>query len=487
MKRLFGCLLLLMSFAIATMDAQQILTLDSCRTLAVQNNWQLRMADEEVEAARYERKAAHTAYLPKISATGAYFHNQKELSLLDGGQKRALNQAGTNVQKALQEAFGKMLPVEPSLATWLQPLASLDLAEPLNVVGHSVVDALRTDTRNVWLGAVSLTQPVYAGGKIRAYNQMAHSAELLAWKQRDVVLQSLVMDVDEAYWRVVSLAGKVALARSLHQMVQALESDMQKMIAAGVATRADGLAVEVRLNEAELALLQADDGLALSRMALCQLCGLPLESVIRLADESLDSLPLSKPFAEVDTTLASVRRPELQSLALVADIYENKIALARADFLPDVALTANYVVSNPSLYNGFEQKFKGMWNVGVLLNIPLFQWGEGKYKVRAARAEARRVRQQWIEARQLVSLQVRQAVHRLYEARQRLVVSQRNVDKAEDNLYSARKGFQEGVIPATRVLEAQTAWISARSARLDAQIDVRLADAYLRRAVGVLE
>jgi len=125
--------------------------------------------------------------------------------------------------------------------------------------------------------------------------------------------------------------------------------------------------------------------------------------------------------------------------------------------------------------------------VGVLLNIPLFQWGEGKYKVRAARAEARRVRQQWMEARQLVSLQVRQAVHRLYEARQRLVVSQRNVDKAEDNLYSARKGFQEGVIPATRVLEAQTAWISARSARLDAQIDVRLADAYLRRAVGVLE
>jgi len=71
MKRLFGCLLLLMSFAIATMDAQRILTLDSCRTLAVQNNWQLRMADEEVEAARYERKAAHTAYLPKISATGA--------------------------------------------------------------------------------------------------------------------------------------------------------------------------------------------------------------------------------------------------------------------------------------------------------------------------------------------------------------------------------------------------------------------------------
>lgn len=57
------------------------------------------------------------------------------------------------------------------------------------------------------------------------------------------------------------------------------------MINEGVATKADGLSVRVKVNEAEMTLTKVEDGLSLARMLLCQLCGIDLSSPITLADE----------------------------------------------------------------------------------------------------------------------------------------------------------------------------------------------------------
>ena len=74
------------------------------------------------------------------------------------------------------------------------------------------------------------------------------------------------------------------------ELLQKLESDVDKMIAEGVATKADGLSVKVKVNEAEMTLTKVEDGLSLSRMLLCQLCGLDLSSPIILKDEKGNDL-----------------------------------------------------------------------------------------------------------------------------------------------------------------------------------------------------
>lgn len=84
------------------------------------------------------------------------------------------------------------------------------------------------------------------------------------------------MNTDQAYWQVISLINKKKLAQSYLQLVSQLDSDVDKMITEGVATKADGLSVKVKVNEAEMKLTQVDNGLSLSKMVLCQLCGLPL-------------------------------------------------------------------------------------------------------------------------------------------------------------------------------------------------------------------
>lgn len=277
------------------------------------------------------------------------------------------------------------------------------------------------------------------------------------------------------------------MAEGYLKLLQKLESDVDKMIAEGVATKADGLSVKVKVNEAEMTLTKVEDGLSLSRMLLCQLCGLDLSSPITLKDEKEDDLkpdPVAANGIDLNTVYAT--RPEVRSLELATEIYKQKVNVTRSEYLPSLALMGSYMMTNPSVFNGFEKKFKGMWNVGVVLQVPIWHWGEGMYKVKAAKAEARIAQYQLDDAKEKIELQVNQSVFKVNEAAKKLIMAEKNLEKADENLRYATLGFEEGVIAASNVLEAHTAWLSAQSEKIDAQIDVKLTDIYLKKALGKL-
>lgn len=471
-----------------TAGAQEILTLDSCRALALANNKELLISNEKINAAHYERKAAFTNYLPKISAVGGYIRNQKELSLLSGDQKAALSSIGTNLGGTIQQAAANIVTAYPDLAPLISSLSGQmgAIAPALDNVGNSLVDALRTDTRNMYLGALTLTQPLYMGGKIRAYNKITRYAEELAMQQHQSGKQEVIMSTDQAYWQVISLVNKKKLAESYLELLQQLDSDVTKMVDEGVATKADELSVRVKVNEAEMTLTKVEDGLSLARMLLCQLCGIPLDTPVKLADETMQDIPLAASDRQFDLATAYANRPEIRSLELAAKIYEQKVKVTRADYLPSIALMGNYMATSPSVFNSFENKFKGMWNIGVMVQLPIWHWGEGIYKTKAARTEKRIADYQLQDAKEKIELQVNQAAFKVTEANKKLAMACKNMEKAEENLRHATLGFKEGVIATSNVLEAQTAWLSAQSEKIDAQIDVRLTEIYLKKSLGTL-
>ena len=484
MKKLFLLTILLhLTFIV---KAQTSLSLDSCRALALTNNKDLLISHEKINAAHYQRKAAFTNYLPNFSATGAYMRNQKEFSLLNNDQKAALSGLGSNLAGPIGQAAAGIITTYPELAPLISSLSG-SLPAALDQAGNSLVDALRTDTRNVYAGAITLTQPLYMGGKIRAYNKITKYAEELARQQHNGGMQEVIMSTDQAYWQVISLVNKKKLAEGYLKLLQQLDSDVEKMIAEGVATKADGLSVRVKVNEAEMTLTKVEDGLSLARMLLCQLCGLDLSSPITLADENMEDIPLIPTDTHFDLSTAYENRPEIRSLELATQIYKQKVNVTRAEHLPSIALMGNYMVTNPSVFNSFENKFKGMWNVGVMVQLPIWHWGEGIYKTKAAKAEARIAQYQLQDAREKIELQVNQAAFKVNEAGKKLVMASKNMEKAEENLRYATLGFREGVIATSNVLEAQTAWLSAQSEKIDAQIDVKLTEIYLKKSLGTLQ
>ena len=447
-------LLLLTGFTAAKADVRT-LDLDSCRSLAVENNKALRMADMEKQTAYYNRKSAFTNYLPKISVTGIYMHTGKELSLLSDEQKSTLSGIG--------DALGMA---------------------PLNTVGQGLVDALRTDTRNMAGAVAMLTQPIYTGGKIRAYNNITRYAEKIADDRRNLKYQELIVDVDETYWNIVSLTARKKLAESYLDLVKTLDRDIEQMITEGFATKADGLSVKVKVNEANVAVIQVDNGLDILRMRLCQLCGLPLDTEIRLADENYTPGDKAVPAAVAADSWEN--RPELSALEASIRIHDEKVKIARSEFLPNVALTGGYFASYPSVFNSFEKKFKGTWNIGVAVNIPVLTWGDRSYKVKAARAEAAAARFDLEEVREKIELQVSQCRQRVTEAREKYTAALSSQAAADENLRYANLGLREGVIPVSNVIEAQTAWLSAKTTLIASDIDLRLANVYLSKALGTI-
>ena len=481
--------LVLLFFGLSSgIQAQRTLNLDSCRTLALSNNKELRMSKEKVNAAHYQQKAAFTNFLPKIDMMGTYMRTEKEISLLSDDQKSAISNIGTAVAPMGQK-LQQILSSDPSLAPLLTPLQSVmgTLPGALNQVGQGMVDALRTDTRNMFGGMVTLTQPIFMGGKIIAYNKITKFAEQLAESQHATELQDVILNTDQAYWQVISLVNKKKLAESFLNLVKKLDSDVNKMVAEGVATKADELSVKVKVNEAEMTLTKVENGLSLSKMVLCQLCGIPLDTPITLADESMENITLPDTYIEGNVNTALSNREELKSLELASKIYRQKVNVTRSEFLPSVGLTATYLVTNPSLVNGFERKMRGMWGIGMMVKIPVFHWGEGIYKVKAAKAEANIAQYKLDDVKEKVELQVTQATYKVNEATKKLAMAEKNMAKANENLRYANLGFQEGVIPTSNVLEAQTAWLSAQSGKIDAQIDVKMSEIYLNKSMGTLK
>lgn len=447
--------------------------LDSCRAMALHNNKQMQIAGVKQEVAADVRCSARTKYLPHVSAVGAYIHTSKEISLLSDERKTALSNLGSTVAPGIQQLTG---------------LDASSLAPLMNAKGQDLVDALRTDSRNIFAGSVLLTQPIYMGGAIVAANKMADLSEQLTANQTEQRRQQTIYDVDQAYWQVVSLVHKKRLAESYLQLLSQLESDVSWMVSEGVATRSDLLSVSVKVNEAEMNVTKVSDRLVLSRMLLCQRIGLPVSEQIALADENDRDIFVAEETASApNVALAMNLRPELRMLQNTIDISKQSTRLLRAGNLPQILLTGGYAVSNPNMFNGFEKKLDGFWHVGVIARVPIWNWGDVRYKVRASKGATAIASLELEEAREKIELQVSQTRFRVDEAYKRLAMARSDIRHADENLRTANLGFKEGVISTTAVMEAQTAWLQAQSQHIDAAIDVRLSQTDLEKALGTLD
>lgn len=487
-------LFLLLSLACAqVVPAQTVLTLQECRDLALKNNRESAIAREKVEAAGYDRKAARANYLPSVSATGAYLHTSNGISLLTPEDRMAISGAGTAAAGRLTELMAELM-ASPTVMQVLMsdPVlqqiamqAPAEIENSLNAIGQSVADKFSFDLNNIYVGMVSVEEPLYVGGKIRAYNKVAAYAEELASAQLETEERKVLVTTDEAYWQIVSIAAKLALADKYVELLRKFHTDVEKMKNEGVATASDLLSVKVKLNEAEMTQLRASNGLTLSKMLLCQLCGLDLHSEIRLADEDNPGIVAVEDKLEYSLQDIDENRPELKSLQLATKMYGQKVNIVRADYLPALVLMGNYMMTNPNLKNGFDKSFSGAWNVSLVARIPLFHFGEGLNKVRHAKSDALIAQYQLDDVREKISLQVTQCEQKVSEADSRLEMTVRNMENAEENLRIANVGFREGVLEPNVVTQAQTAWMQARSEEIDARIDRVMADVYLRQATGI--
>lgn len=466
--------------------SQEVLSLQECHRRALEANKGIKMSEEKVAEMEAMKKVALWQMLPKLTANGVYTWMQKSTELLSDDQKEHLNHLGDGIEAdiaaSIQENMGGLPIIGDAIANALiNALSGTSLEGYINNAGHSIVDALETDTRNVTAATVTLTQPIYLGGKLVAMYKTAGLLAELSGLEYDKKREETLIGVDEAYWTVVSVKHKKELAEQYAALLDTLNSHVEEMMKAEVATKGDLTKVRVKLNEAQMSLTKASNGLVLAKMLLAQRCGMPLDSEFEVEDTPTNPTNMTKPTINMNNVWEN--RKEMKMLRISDSVAQNAVVIARSTLLPNVVVTGGYLVSNPNLFNGFQNEFAGTFTAGVAVNIPILHPG-GFYALKAAKHKRQEVAYQMEEAKEMIELQVNKVKFELDLAYKKLEQAHSDLENAEENLKLADESFAAGMCSSSDLMAAQTAWLKAESEVIDAEIEIEMGKRYLKQAMG---
>jgi outer membrane protein TolC len=467
-------------------------TLRDCRKMALDNSASARADEASSLAAKYNRQAALAAMFPKVSANGAYMWNSRNAHLL--GDQTELRMGTASVAGDGTASFD--WNGTDALSGLINATAGTPFQTPLqnlqNQAGQTIAntykrlyDALTIDLEHILVARVGVTQPIWVGGRLIQMYKISKSAEKIASFRSSTKHDETISKVDEAYWRVVSVEHKKALANQYYDLLVQLENDVTEAVNEGMATQSDLLKVKAKRGEAEVKKLQAENGLTLSRMALAQVCGLPLMEPFSVDDSELNTSTLA--ISGFDASSYVDGRSELQMLQETEKIAQSSVKLAAAGLQPNIVASANYNWTNPNADNGLSSGWdsKGFFSVGVVVNVPIAH-ADDILRYKAAKEAAKVASLKTEEARELLTLQTTQANQKLMEAQQKVVLARLNQTNAEEVLRMARESYDAGMITASDLMMAQTAWMSAASDLIDAQTEAKNTETALRRYMNEL-
>lgn len=423
--RLYHRLALLFAAVSASLitAGQEPLTLEGVREMALQRNRQLKIQEERISGALAAQSQANLAGKPTVdgSLTGFYFGDPL---------------------KAVLPEYG----VSPS---------------------------------------VSLTQPIYTGGKIKLSKQVAGKAVELQREQKSLTATEVLYNTEQAYWNMVAAKERIKFSKQLYKQLDALHTDVNNQFIAGLIYKNDVLRAEVQLNDARMLILRSEDGLEIAKLVLGQLIGVPADSAFTVIDSVMGSY--ERATAANDFTGVYGSRPEVKLLEKSIELSVLQKKILNTAFKPTIGLSAAGIGAfgkagvNPGRPGS--NAMAGYYGL-LSLNLPIFDWGNRKQKIRQQEFTINAQQLQLEELKEQLGIQVRQAYLVLNQAAKNVELSSASLAQANENLKLSNDRFEAGTIVAKDVLEAQTIWERAVTNIIDAKIEYKISEAALKKALG---
>lgn len=452
-----NCLLLLIVMAMHTLSIKaQVLTIDSCLSLARQNNKELRHAELNIKKAQQVKDQAFTNYFPQVKATAIGYHSLHPM--VEVGIDDINNASVRDLLTTLYGNYG----------------AALGLDNTLSLFQYG------------YQAGVTALQPVYMGGKIVAGNQLAKVGVEAARLQTQITERDLLEQVEESYWLVVGLTEKQQTLQAVTALLDTIHRTVQVAVNAGLALQTDLLKVELRQSEIHRTQIQLDNGLALAKRALWQAIspttkspasptppkeGLTDYMSLQVepigADSALQAPPLKEGYGEV---------PESSLLSLQVRAAELQRRMHIADALPQVAVGAHYGYSNMQanfLRNGLGNK-TGNGAVFVSVSVPLTDWWKTGHKIREDNIAVEQARLEEQHTNELLGLRTQQAYDKTVEAYSLVSENRHALDIARENYRLSGVNYRAGMGTITDLLTAQTTLLQAENNLTDAIISYRV-------------
>jgi outer membrane protein TolC len=422
---------------VTSAPAQQALRLSlaECRAMALQYSEDMKRADNQKRQADLDKQIAFTNYLPKLdgSVMGEYMFPDMD-----------------------------MMGVE------------------LRMHGS-------------YFAGLTLTQPIYTGGKIVAGNRLAKIGQQVSAEQQRATRMDVLVDADHAYWTYLAVLQKVKVLERYSAQMDTLRMQTGTAVEAGMATDNELLRVDTKNTEINYQLQKARNGAELCRLSLCRVIGADYDTTLELTDApTVEAAP-----AQLSTDLTA--RPELRMLDMQVAAERQKVKLARAELLPTIGLSVGYtyygniktrtmVETGNGVTVPYTSEFKDGIGLALLsVQIPLFHWGENFKKLSKSRLAVANSLLDRQKNERLMDIEVRRAVLNLGDGYRMVETADKGLRQATENLRVMTDRYQSSLSTLTDLLDAQSQWQQAESNLIEAQTQYRIYETEYRRATGTLE
>ena len=399
-KGIFSLLFCTFVFLSLPVLAQQSTLLEKYRTMALDYNHDLKAAEKNIAASMEVEKSARADLKPKLSGAASfqYTGNPMELTL---------------------------------------DIPSIGLSK--TVEGKNLN----------YGGSLSILQPVYTGGRVLESIRMAQHQQALVGNQAKALNDAVCYQTDIQYWSAVARQEIVDVAEDFRNSIAALVKTIKERVEVGLVDPQDLLMAEVKLNEAEYQLLQAQSNFETGRMALNSMIGVRLEQPTEL-DAQIpivvvsDSLWLS----------TGMGRPEIQMAYDKIRIAESTKKLNDSQFKPQFYVGVEGSYSSPG-YN-FKKDLDPNYAVYAKVSVPIFEWGKRRSEKRVSSFRIGMAEDNLNKVVDRVELEVSVARKALSQAIERVRLSESSLAKAEENEAKAGERYNEGKVSLVELIDAQT-------------------------------
>ena len=440
MNRIIAILLMLLGCAAVSAQSLPmdscLLSLDSCKALALRNNLEIKNAALDVQAAQEVKKQAVTKYFPNVSVMAGGYYAAKPL--IEYGIDDIGNAQARQWLHNLYYEYG----------------AAIGLPDRISMCENGVMT-----------GAM-LVQPVYMGGQIVNGNKLAKVGVEAAELQGQLTEDRILQQVEEYYWLIISLQEKKKTLQQALTFLDTLRRDVTTAAEAGLVSHNDVLKVKLKWTEIYNNREKLQNGIRLATLALGQTIG--QDTGILILTDTIGKIS-EWGASWTDPGAAVMGRKEAQLLDIQVDAEELKKKMALGETLPHLTIggTASYGNLVFDHYSANALAF-------ATLQVPLTGWWEASHKLKQHDILVQKAKNERADLMRKMYLETLQASNNVDEAYNQYKLMELALQDAEANLHDVKADYDAGLVPVSDLLEAQTLLLQAQNQRTDALIDLKI-------------
>jgi outer membrane protein TolC len=395
-----------------------MLSLEQVRQLAMQHNIELRTADNHIRMAQEQQREAFTAYFPQLSSSGIAFKSNGDML-----------KAKVNTSDVLPSSLAQSLP---------QDL----LSQVPSQMKMGFLD------RGLLFGVTAM-QPLFMGGRIVNGNKLAKVGVEAAQLQRRQSENDVRLNAERYFWQVVRLKENLKTLHAIDSLLSRMEDDVNAAVEAGVALPNDLLQVQLRRNEVESNKVNAENGLALSKMMLAQYIGMDGQPIDVSASVSRDRVPEFPLSLKADHDLAVKTTPEYGMLQKNVEAKTLQRRLEIGKRLPSVAVGAS--LQHTDLFHA-KNDFAAVF---ATVRIPISDWWGGSHAIKRSKLAEQNAREELEDQSQLLRIRMQKNWNDVSDAYRQLTIAHKSISQSEENLRLHTDYYNAGTASISDLLEAE--------------------------------